>query len=68
MAKKPQIVNERKKKRIVVSAPRRRDEGAIGLILRAGAGAGKHQSKASRGDGRRGKGKAQRYAKHRKSW
>jgi hypothetical protein len=68
MKKKAQIVHEKKAKRIIVSAPKPRDAGAFGLILRAGAGAGSHKGKATRGSGIKGKGKAQRLAKHRKPW
>ena len=68
MKRKAQVVHEKKAKKVTVPAPKHRDSGALGLILRAGAGAGSHKGKATRGSGIKGKGKAQRLAKHRKPW
>jgi len=52
-----------------VEAPKGRDVFMQALIARKGAGAGSHQNKATRGDGR-GKGKSARHPKHkgRRDW
>ena len=48
---------------LMIKAPKSRDISMQALIARKGAGAGSHQNKATRGDGR-GKGKSARHPKH----
>jgi hypothetical protein len=60
----PMVMPKEDSMSFTVEAPKGRDIFMQALIARGGAGAGKHKSKATRGSGKHGQGKAQRHKKH----